>query len=200
MPEGLYRSPWERGQGEILNLIDTMIEGLQLTELIAKPVEVPNQKIVEKQQNPPLVFIVHGHEEEMKQSVARQIERLGIEVIILHEKADRGRTIIEKLADHASEATFALILLSPDDIARGKEETADAGRFRARQNVILELGFFLGKLGRSHVIAIYKEDENFEIPSDYQGVLYIPYDQTWNYKVARELSAAGFSIDFNKLT
>jgi predicted nucleotide-binding protein len=101
------------------------------------------------------------------------VERLGFEPIVLHEKPNKGRTIIEKFDDY-SDVGFAIALLSADDVARAAAESEE--RFRARQNVIFELGFFLGRLGRDRVAAVYRAHENFEMPSDYAGVLFIEYD------------------------
>ena len=142
------------------------------------------------------IFIVHGHDGSAKQTVARFIEKLKLRPIILHEQPNKGRTIIEKFEDHA-DVGFAVVLMTPDDVGALAEEK-DKLNPRARQNVILELGFFLGKLGRKHVCALYKE--NVEMPSDYKGVLFIPMDKNngWQLSLAKEIKAAGISIDLNK--
>ncbi|MCK5242213.1 nucleotide-binding protein [bacterium] len=143
------------------------------------------------------VFIVHGHDEEMKQAVARYFEKAGFEAIILHEKPNSGRTIIEKINDY-SDVPFAAVILSPDDVAySGKDK-----KYRARQNVIFELGFFIGKLGRENVFPIYKNDSNIELPSDYDGVIYIPYDKSsndWKVKLCQELKACDCGVDMDKI-
>ncbi len=142
------------------------------------------------------IFIVHGHDEAAKESVARFIERSGAKPIILHEQPNAGKTIIEKFEDN-SDVGFAVVLLTPDDIGAPKEKK-DQPRLRARQNVILELGYFMGKLGRGRVCALYKE--GVEIPSDYQGVLYIPMDSAgaWRMALAKEIKNADIEIDLNK--
>ncbi|MEW6010348.1 MAG: nucleotide-binding protein [Euryarchaeota archaeon] len=144
------------------------------------------------------MFIVHGHDDEMKLTVARTIEKLGLAPIILHEQPNKGRTIIEKFFD-SSDVSFAVVLLSPDDMGYSKKQGSENTKSRARQNVILELGFFLGKLGRERVFVLYKNDKNFEIPSDYDGVLYIQYDDddVWKNKLLMELKACGYDIDAN---
>ena len=146
------------------------------------------------------VFIVHGHDEEMKQAVARVLLKLNLEAVILHEQPDENKTIIEKFEKH-SDVDFSVILLSPDDFAYPEGASPNEGRYRARQNVIMELGYFLAKLGRKRVFVLYRQTDNFEIPSDYLGVLYTPYDNTasWQYKLANELKAIDPKIDKNKL-
>lgn len=136
------------------------------------------------------VFIVHGHDNEPKEAVARLLPLLGLNPIILHEQANKGRTLIQKFREVAADAGFAVVLLTPDD------QMAD-GRKRARQNVILELGFFLGALGPERVVAIVKGD--VERPSDFDGVVYLPYDAGWKAALATELDAAGYEFDWNAL-
>jgi len=146
------------------------------------------------------IFIVHGHDEAMKQAVARTVEKMGFETIILHEKPSEGRTIIEKFTDY-SDVSFAIVLLSPDDVAYPKDQSPKEAKLRARQNVIFELGFFIGKLGRNRVLVLYQEEKNFEMPSDYSGVLYTPYDDSgrWQFDLVKELKACGYDVDANKL-
>jgi predicted nucleotide-binding protein len=142
---------------------------------------------------PRKVFIVHGHEDGPREAVARYLEKLGFEAIILHEQASQGRTIIEKIEGH-SDVGFAVVLLTPDDIGGAKGE---AQKNRARQNVILELGYFVGKLTRSRVCALKRGD--IEVPSDFGGVVYVSFDDGgWREALGRELEAAGFDIDWNQ--
>jgi hypothetical protein len=145
---------------------------------------------------PRQVFIVHGHNTSVKESVARFIEKLGLEAVILHEQPNRGSTIIEKFERHAA-VTFAIALVTGDDEARPVGSPGELKR-RPRQNVIFEFGFFIGRLGRTHVCALL--EEGLEIPSDYQGVVYIPLDAEANWKLllVRELKVAGFDVDANR--
>lgn len=141
------------------------------------------------------VFIVHGHAGEPREAVARFLEQLGLEPIILHEQANQGRTIIEKFEAHA-DVGFAIVLLTPDDVGGpdGREQ-----RPRARQNVILELGYFIGRLGRSQVCALMMGE--IELPSDILGVAWTPLDTggAWKQALAKELAAAGYEFDWNKV-
>lgn len=142
------------------------------------------------------VFIIHGHDGGTKETVARFISQLGLEPIILHEQPSQGRTIIEKFEDH-SDVGYAIALFTPDDIGSSIKET-DNTRQRARQNVIFEFGYFLGKLGRHKVAGLVKGD--IEAPSDYSGVLYIPIDEpgAWRILLIKELKSAGYDVDANK--
>ena len=141
------------------------------------------------------VFLVHGHDESARETTARFLEKLKLEPIILHEQPNAGRTIIEKVERYA-EVAFAVVLLTPDDVG-GLNSAPQMLKPRARQNVILELGYFLGRLGRSHVAALLKGD--VEKPSDYDGVLYLRMDDAgaWKILLARELKTAGLNIDLN---
>ncbi|MCA9601666.1 MAG: nucleotide-binding protein [Polyangiales bacterium] len=142
------------------------------------------------------VFLVHGHDERHLDSVARFLEKF-VRVTILREQPNKGRTIIEKFESYA-DVGFAVVLLTPDDLGGAAEGNRDAFRARARQNVILELGYFLGRLGRARVCALYVD--GVEIPSDYAGVLFVPLDESGNWKLllAKELRAAEFPIDLNE--
>lgn len=136
------------------------------------------------------VFIVHGHDEAAKLSVARFLEQMKFEVVILHEQPNQGRTIIEKIEKNR-DVGFVVVLLTPDD-----ECVTNVGKCRrARQNVILELGYFIAFLGRERVVALKKGE--VELPSDVLGVVFNDFDDrgAWKLDLARELKAAGYHID-----
>lgn len=141
------------------------------------------------------VFIVHGHDDSAREMVARFLERIGLEAIILHEQANQGRTIIEKVVAH-SDVGFAVVLLTPDDEGCSKGGVPEP---RARQNVLLELGYFIGRLGRDKVCALKRG--TLEIPSDFAGVVWETMDNNggWKQALARELQAVGHDIDWNKV-
>ncbi len=141
------------------------------------------------------IFVVHGHDNEMKESVARFLERIDFEPIILHEQASGGDTIIEKLERHA-DVSYSIVLLSPDDVGAVKTDSSNL-KPRARQNVVLELGYFIGRLGRSHVCPLVRD--SLEVPSDFQGVVYVPFkNEDWKIHLIKELKNLGFDIDSNK--
>lgn len=143
------------------------------------------------------VFIVHGQEEATKLSVARYLEKLGVKPVILQEQINRGMSLIEKFEDYAAKAGFAVILMTPDDFGYpvGKEEEK---KHRARQNVVLELGYFFAKLGRDKTIVLTKGEVEF--PSDVMGIVYEKIDngEGWKLTLARELKEAGFDVDMNQ--
>lgn len=142
------------------------------------------------------VFIVHGHNNEAKHAVARFVDKLGLEPIILHELPNRSRTIIEKFEEY-SDVAFAIILLTADDRGGPKNTPFEDQKWRARQNVIMELGYFIGRLGRERVCALH--EGSVEKPSDYDGVLFVKYDadDKWHLELARELKAADLDVDLN---
>lgn len=142
------------------------------------------------------VFVVHGHDDALRAEVCRFLEKLGLTAVVLFEQADRGRTIIEKFEDH-SNVGFAIVLVTPDD--EGRVRGAKQWAARCRQNVIFELGFFYGKLGRKRVCALLRKD--VESPSDISGVIYKAADSegAWKLALAKEMKAAGFNIDLNRL-
>jgi predicted nucleotide-binding protein len=117
------------------------------------------------------VFVVHGHDDGAREGVARFLEKLDLTAIILKEQPNRGRTTIEKFVDCAREVGFAVVLFTPDDL--GKAVDDDEERARARQNVIFELGYFVGALGRGKACLLRKGD--VQIPSDLYGVVTPPW-------------------------
>lgn len=192
------RSAWEgakrSGVASAAGILRTA--ALELQELETNPSVKPDEA-VRRPAGPSGVFLVHGHDAR-KEEVARVLQRLtGSDPTILHEHPSRGETIIEKFERHAGDQAFAVILATADDVG-GKAGSADQ-QPRARQNVIFEMGFFIGALTRQKVAVLH--DEGVELPSDYQGVIYIPLDGTgaWRVDLAKELRAAGIDADTNKL-
>lgn len=154
----------------------------------------PAESVTMPSEKPNRVFIVHGRDETPKEKVARFIERLGFEPVILHERVNGGKTIIEKFIAN-SNVHFALVLLTPDDVGGLVGATQEP---RARQNVIIEWGFFIGALGREKVMAFMKGD--VKVPSDALGLVWEAFDEhgAWKLKLAKEMATAGFDIDWEK--
>ena len=139
----------------------------------------------------PKVFVVHGHDHRRKDDLSHFLRQIGLEPVILHEKPNGGSTVIEKFTRYA-DVNFAVVLLTADDEGRARSSNS-MHLPRARQNVILELGYFLGSLGREKVCALY--EPGVEIPSDYAGVLFIELDDSgaWKQGLAAELQEAEVS-------
>jgi predicted nucleotide-binding protein len=182
-------------QGQ-LTLLDGFIDVLKTEAELAEPraaAAIDPERTTSRK-----IFLVHGHETGLQQTIARFLERLALEVVILDEQPSQGRTIFQKFSDH-SDVGFAVVLLTGDDIG-GKKDTPPADLSpRARQNVILELGYFLGKLGPARVCALYQS--GVEIPSDIAGVVYVSLEGSvdWRLKLASEIKAAKIDVDMNRL-
>lgn len=144
------------------------------------------------------IFIVHGRDDGTKDTVARFIEKLHLKVTILHEKPSGGKTIIEKLEEYADNAGYAIVILTPDDVGALKDRIEDESKPRARQNVVFELGFFMGKLGRDRVCPLFKG--KVETPSDIDGIVYVTMEnESWKQELAQEMKNAGFTVDMNNI-
>ncbi len=138
------------------------------------------------------VFIVHGHDDVAKLEMSAFITDIGLQPIILHQQASSGRTIIEKI-EHYSNVGFGVVLYTPCDI--GSKSGELAGSYRARQNVVFEHGYLIGKLGRSRVSAVVKG--SVETPNDISGVVYVSMDQEgqWKTQLLIELGDAGYKVN-----
>lgn len=147
------------------------------------------------------VFVVYGHDPDSRSQLEAMLRRWDLDPLILDQLPSEGQTIIEKLEKHTSEANFAVVLATPDDIGfRAGHE--DEKAYRARQNVVLELGMMLSKLGRKNVAILLKQQENMERPSDIQGLIYIPFKDSVTdgaVLLAKEMAAQGYKIDIEKL-
>lgn len=181
------RDPW-RYPDRCATLLESMIYEVENTwpsggERVSSsgPVQHDDQK----------VFLVHGHDGEVKETVARFLEKKKLEVVILDEIAGKGRTIIEKFEEHSS-VSYAVVLMTPDDSTEPRK--GGVPKSRARQNVVFELGFFVGALNRGRVCVIAKG--NVEMHSNYWGVEYIPWDDAggWKLKLLEELKAANLAV------
>ena len=122
----------------------------------------------------PISFIVHGRNDLVKLELKNYLQNtLNLpEPIILHEQPDLGRTIIEKFENYAMQSSLVFVLLTPDDLGSVASESNDLKR-RARQNVIFEMGYFIGMLGRTSGRVFLLHKGPIELPSDLSGVVYI---------------------------
>lgn len=179
----------------LFGFIDSLILDIQNDEL-----ELPEPK-PEKTKSPTKpkllkkAFIVHGHDSAKKFETARFLDKIGFEAIILHEQANNGKTIIEKLEQY-TDVGFGIVLYTPDDVGEAVVNQANL-KPRARQNVVFEHGLLMGKLGRDRVFPLVT-DHNIELPGDISGMVYMS-DNNWEVQLAREIKALGYEVDFNKL-
>jgi predicted nucleotide-binding protein len=177
------------------SFLDSLILDIQNNEYDFAPI---NKEVKQMETTPKAksnkVFIVHGHDGHVKERTARFIEKLGFEAIILHEQVNKSRTIIEKIEDYSDVTDFAIVLYTPDDLGVVKTKSDDL-QPRARQNVIFEHGFLMGKLGRENVVPLVEGD--IELPNDISGIVYV--SEGWEMKIAQEMHEAGYDVDFNKL-
>ncbi|TFF45788.1 TIR domain-containing protein [Bacillus thuringiensis] len=179
-----------RAANRLHNVTDDLILGPP-----GKMAQEPQEKRVDADKTK--VFIVHGHDEGLKQQLEIFLSRLGIKPVVLHREASEGLTVLEKFEKH-SEVQYAFVLLTPDDIGcsvKEKDQPIESYKFRARQNVIFELGFFIGKLGRAKVCTLYKE--GVELPNDISGLVYQKVNdniEDVGFHIIKELKAAGLEV------
>ncbi|QUH25547.1 TIR domain-containing protein [Serpentinicella alkaliphila] len=186
-------SYWENRRAESLQSQLKNMNGL--IELLRTELELTEESVISNNIDHfgNRVFLVHGHNEAALHETARFIEKLDQEIIVLREQPNGGKTIIEKFEEY-SNVGFAVVLLTPDD----KGCLINEDDSKVRQNVIFELGYFIGKLGRNRVCALYHS--GVELPSDYSGILFVLQDEkgAWRLDLAKEMKAAGLNIDMNK--
>jgi predicted nucleotide-binding protein len=148
------------------------------------------------------VFVVYGHDETAKNHLEAMLRRWNLEPLILDQLPSEGQTIIEKLEKYTAEVKFAVVLATPDDEGH-RAGRDDEKAYRARQNVVLELGMLLSQLGRSRVAILLKQQANMERPSDIQGLIYIPFKDDLQKEagtiLAKEMAAQGYHIDVARL-
>ena len=191
-----FHHAYTRGLDSAKAILESMIEEIEKYWEDEIPKSTTSVDQDNKLTNNNEIFIIHGRDNETKEAVARFLEHLNLKPIILHEQSNQGRTIIEKFEQHA-QVRFAVALLTPDDVGALQEDMRN-WEFRARQNVIFEFGYFIGRLGRNQVCALIKGD--VEVPSDYAGVVYIPMDDAggWKMGLVKELKDAGIKVDANR--
>ena len=147
------------------------------------------------------VFVIYGHDTVAKDQLEAMLRRWKLNPLLLDQLPSEGQTLIEKLEKHRSKAAFAVVLATPDDEGH-KADHSEEKAFRARQNVVLELGMMLAILGRPKVAILLKNQQKMERPSDIQGLIYIPFkDEVKDAGplLAKEMSSQGLSIDVKDL-
>lgn len=192
---------WKIGKQKMINLLTIVKEDLTLSNELksSKHSHCSN----ENKEYSNKVFVVHGHDEACKERLAHFLREFGLDPIVLHDQPNKGRTIIEKFEEEASDVGYAFVLMTPDDVGMEKglfeQVLKGIGKeglcYRARQNVVMELGFFYGKLGRNRVCCLMKGD--VEKPSDFSGIVYLSFinkvDELYR-DIIKELRASGYEI------
>jgi predicted nucleotide-binding protein len=199
-PTHKIREGVDRGRKRAISVLQGEVDALVEDVQFNAPSQPKNDPTITKQKplEPPsnTIFLVHGRDDAAKTEVARLVERAGLDAVILHEQANGGRTIIQKFEDHGSSAGFAIVIMTPDDVGGLDEKSLQP---RARQNVIGEMFWFAGRLGRERVCALKKGA--IELPTDFAGVGYVDMDDSgaWKKDVLRELDHAGYKgLDWKK--
>jgi predicted nucleotide-binding protein len=195
--DGTDFAPYVRtGVQEVISILEASKLELEImAESAAAPVadEAPAEASTR-------VFIVHGQDDARKYELESYLQKLTEEApIILHQQPNGGRVLIEKFEESAASVGYAVVLLTADDLGRPSKSEPQDEQPRARQNVVFEMGFFIGLIGRDHVAVLY--EQGVELPSDINGLLYIPLDAAgaWKGKLASELDHANIPVDWTAL-
>lgn len=178
-----YVTPCREGLESAKSLLEAILEDMEESEMKVTKFDMSK------------IFIVHGHDDNLKNKVARLLEQQGIEAIILHEQPNAGKTIIEKI-ERYSNVGAAIILFTPDDTGKANKDTEYS--LRARQNVVFEAGYFIGYLGRDRIVPLVT-DSSIELPSDLQGMVYTSGNSAWQYEVIDNLKELGFNVSKDKV-
>jgi predicted nucleotide-binding protein len=195
LDNGAIVNVWDKGtynvQGRNTDAVKAVLEQAEQGDIGPPGTQLANKN----------VFVVYGHDLDVRHQLEAMLRRWGLEPLILDQLPSEGQTIIEKLESYTSEVNFAVVLATPDDEGH-RAAHPDEKAYRARQNVVLELGMLLSKLGRKKVAILLKDQENMERPSDIQGLIYIPFKDSLKdagLLLAKEMCAQGYQIDVAKL-
>lgn len=187
-----YANAQRVGVQETIALLKAAKLELEITEGPSSSSNTPADPAREPSER---IFIVHGRDDARKYALSSFLQNLtGTQPVILHQQPNAGQVLIEKFEATATSAGYSVVLLTADDLGRAKELATDDERPRARQNVVFEMGFFFGLLGRKRVAVLY--DHGVELPSDITGIVYIALDDAgaWKGQLASEISHAGLQI------
>lgn len=178
---------WERGCSELSILLQTMIKDCELT-FSGEEVQLQNvNSIVKKEPSKSKIFIVHGHDDRLKYEISNWLHSLEIEPIILHLQPNAGLSSILGKIEANADVAAAIVLFTADD--KGNAKTEKVLHSRARQNVVFEAGYFVGKLGPEHVIILH--EPSVELPGDLSGIIYTSTDAQWKEDIRKELNHMG---------
>lgn len=190
-------------KGPIVNVFDTgkcQLQG-QRQDLVRSEIDSINGRSDEELPISRKVFVVYGHDEHARTQLENLLRKWRCEPLLLDQLPSEGHTLIEKLERFQGEAIFGIVLATPDDMGH-KVGKSDEAAFRARQNVVLEMGMLLSTLGRTKVAILIKSPAEMERPSDIQGLLYIPFDKDVaeaRIQLAKEMNKQGFGINVDDM-
>ena len=166
---------------------------------LAKPQTVTAQSVASSSAKR-RILVVCGADDEMKKAITSALSKLWLIPVLLCEEPSHGRKLLERSADYA-DVGFAVVLLSPDDFAYAKNEDSTTRKLKPRQEVVFELGYLLGKLGKANVLVFFKECLNFEPPTDFEGMKTVAFDalDSWKLALIRELGNSGYVVDAGRI-
>ena len=147
------------------------------------------------------VFVVYGHDNNARTQLEAMLRRWDLEPLILDQLISSGQTIIEKLEEYTQQVNFGIVLATPDDMGYPKNDETKK-QYRVRQNVVLELGMLLARVGREKVAILLSQSEEMEKPSDIDGLIYIPFKgnvEETKVSLAKEMNRNGYTLDISKL-
>jgi predicted nucleotide-binding protein len=188
----------------IENILNGKVKGAYLcTEKFLSPIEknvALNQLAISGSDVRRRVFVVCGTDSEMKQAFTNALTKLRLVPVVICEEPKQGRKIVERFQEYI-DVGFAVVLLSPDDLVYVKDEPPTKRKLRPRQEVVFELGFLLGKLGRDNVLVFQRECQNFEVPTDFEGIKVTAFDDrdSWKLALIRELKNCGYTVDDDRI-
>ena len=144
------------------------------------------------------IFVVHGADQRLKDEVTQTLQKLELDPVVLGEQSEIKQALIEKNGDCAN-ISFAVVILTPDELAYSQEQTADQAKPQPNQNTVFELGYLLGRLGPENVVVVYKKSKDFQVPDLYDGVLWVEHKTGWYLELVKQLQACNYDVDANKL-
>lgn len=160
-----------------------------------------NNSNVNKKRPNKEVFVVYGHDNAARTQLEAMLRRWELKPLIMEQLVSSGQTIIEKLEEYTNKASFGIVLATPDDIGYPKNDETKK-QFRVRQNVVLELGMLLSKIGRERIAILLSQAEDMEKPSDIDGLIYIPFKnnvEETKVSLAKEMNNNGYSLNISQL-
>ncbi len=147
------------------------------------------------------VFVVYGHDMDARTQLEAMLRRWDLETVIIDQLVSSGNTVIEKLEEYTDKVSLGIVLATPDDKGYAKNDEENI-KYRVGQNVVLELGMLLAKIGRSKVAILLSQAEEMEKPSDIEGLIYIPIKENveeTKVSLAKEMQRNGYKLDIEKL-